>query len=274
MLCPTPTETISESVRLDRTRRERIEHLCIELSHGYYFRFPWDIIAREALAIVRPGVDISPLWRPPRINRSSEAENAASSHAIWKDSSAFERAVNPLPADELKAIFVSKAAKEFSPSELGYMSAVDWLRMVRSRLNKLRNGQMIDDEQFMIQMICGALVEMQVTDREIKGLLRSIQRGQWLEIPMLTCWFALDGLSLYGQLFRRRRYRYNDEWDKFRAGAAFHAANCFITDRGMAAALRQLGLPNPGFFDVFSVTETKAIVTYLKAATDTADHST
>ena len=75
LLCPTPTETITESVHLDRARRERIERLCAELSHGYYFRFPWDVIAREALAKVRPGVDTLQLWRPPRIHKSTDAEN-------------------------------------------------------------------------------------------------------------------------------------------------------------------------------------------------------
>ncbi len=266
ILCPTPTETISESVHLDRRRRERIEQLCAELSHGYYFRFPWDVIAREALARVRPGVDTLPLWRPPQVNKSSEAENTAHSRAIWKDSAGFENAANPLTPEELQSVFDSKASREFSPGDLSHMWAVEWLRMVRGHLNKLRNGQMIGDEQFIIQMICGTLVDMQVTDKEITGLLRNIQRGQWLEIPMLTCWFALDGLFIYDQLFRRRRYRYNDEWDKFRAGDAFHAAHCFITDRGMAAALRQLKLPMSGCFDVFSSVDAKAIVAYLRAA--------
>ena len=83
---------------------------------------------------------------------------------------------------------------------------------------------------------------------------------------MLTFWFALDGLFRDDQWGVGRRFKYNDEWDKFRAGEAFHYAHCFITDRGMAAALRRLELPTPGCFDVFSVTETKGIVAYLRAA--------
>jgi hypothetical protein len=82
---------------------------------------------------------------------------------------------------------------------------------------------------------------------------------------MLICWFALDGLSMYDQLHRGRRFEYNDEWDKYRAGEAFHCAQCFITDRGMAAALRQLKLVDSKHFEVFSATETKNIVAYLKA---------
>ena len=268
LLCPTPTETITESVHLDRARRERIERLCAELSHGYFFRFPWETIALEALAKVRPGIDTFPLWIPPRINRTSEFHNQASSRAIWKDSAAFENAVNPLTREELKFTRGSGFSKELPASHLGYLSAVEWLRLVRGHLNKLLNGQMLGAEQFIIQQICGTLVELRVTDKEITGLLRSIRRGQWLEIPILTCWFALDGLFLYDQLFRGRRFHYNDEWDKFRAGEAFHCAHCFVTDRGMAAALRRLALPNPGYFDVFSATETKGIVTYLKAAND------
>jgi hypothetical protein len=266
LLCPIPTETITESVHLDRARRERIEQLCAELSHGYYFRLPWDVIAREALAKVRPGIDTFPLWIPPRINQTSESEKLASSRTIWKDSAGFENGVNPLSPEELKFTRGSGFSKELPASHLGYLSAVEWLRLVRGYLNKLRNGQMLGDEQFIIQQICGTLVEMHITDKEITGLLRSIQRGQWLEIPMLTCWFALDGLFIYDQLFRGRRVQYNDEWDKFRAGEAFHYAHCFITDRGMAAALRRLGLPTPGYFDVYSATETKGIVAYLKAA--------
>jgi hypothetical protein len=269
LLCPTPTETISESVHLDRTRRKRIERLCWELSLGYYFCFPWEVIAREALAKVRPSVDTFPLRIPPRINRSTDAQNEASSRAIRKDSVAFESAVNPLTAAERKTLRASGASKEISAAELGYRLAVEWLRMVRGHLNKLRNGQMIGDEQFIIQQICGTLLQMHVTDAEITDLLRNIQRGQWLEIPMLQCWFALDGLFLYDQLFRSRRYRYNDEWDKYRAGDAFHCAHCFITDQGMAAALRHAGLLNPGTFDVFSSVETKRIVAYLQAANGT-----
>jgi hypothetical protein len=262
LLCPTPTETISESIHLDRPQRERIEHLCAELSHGYYFRFPWDVIAREALAKVRPGVETFPLWNPPRTNRSTDAENDAASRAIWTDRAKFDSAVNPLTPEELKPLSASGASKEFSAGDLGYSWAVEWLRMVRSHLNKLRNDQMLGDEQFIIQQICGALVQMRVTDGEITGLLRSIQRGQWLEIPMLQCWFALDGLFLYDQMFRGRRYCYNDEWDKFRAGDAYHCAHCFITDRGMAAALKHAGLLSPGTFDAFSSVDTKGILAY------------
>jgi hypothetical protein len=92
-----------------------------------------------------------------------------------------------------------------------------------------------------------------VTDKEITAQLRSIQRGEWLEIPMLVCWFALDGLFVFDQLHRGRRFEYNDEWDKYRAGDAFHSAHCFITDGGMASALRQGGLPNPDIFRCFQL---------------------
>jgi hypothetical protein len=67
------------------------------------------------------------------------------------------------------------------------------------------------------------------------------------------------------QLHRGRRFEYNDERDKFRAGDAYHSVDCFITDRGMAAALRQLKLADPDYFDVFSATETKNIAAHLKA---------
>ena len=265
-LCPTPTETISESVHLDRARREGIERVCAALSHGYFFRLPWQIIALEALAKVRPGVDTFPLWVPARRDKASESENETSSRAIWKEKAEFEREVNPLTPQELKSVRGAGASKEFPARRLGYLSAVEWLRLVRGYLNKMRNGQPLGDEQFIIQQICATLIELRVTDKEITGLLRSIQRGQWLEIPTLTCWFALDGLFLYDQLHRGRRFEYNDEWDKYRAGDAFHCAHCFITDRGMAAALRQLSLPAPDYFQVFSATETKSIVAYLKAA--------
>jgi len=70
---------------------------------------------------------------------------------------------------------------------------------------------------------------------------------------------------MYDQLHRGRRFEYNDEWDKYRAGEAFHCAQCFITDLGMAAALMQLKLVDSKHFEVFSATETKNIVAYLKA---------
>jgi hypothetical protein len=270
ILCPTPTETISESVHLSRPKRDGIECVCAELSHGYFFRFPWQIIALEALAKVRPGIDTFPLWIPPRIHTPSEAENEASSRTIRLEKTKFEDAVNPILSEEEKSAISVGDRKEFPKSRLAYMSAVGWLRVVRGYLNKLRNDQMLGDEQFIIQQICGTLVELRITDKEIAGLLRNIQRGEWLKIPMLACWFALDGVFLYDQLHRGRRFEYNDEWDKYRAGDAFHCAHCFITDRGMASAIRQAGLRNSDNFEVFSIQETKGIVAYLKAAIDSA----
>jgi len=264
VICPTPTETISESVHLDRTRREGIERVCADLSQGYFFRFPWEIIAPEALAKIRPGTDTFPFWIPQQINKGSDVENEVSSQAIWKDKVNFEKTVNIELSREERSAIRSSGSKQFPADHLAYLSAIEWLRLVRGYLNKLRNDQLLGDEQFIIQQICGVWIDLQVTDKEITGLLRSIQNGQWFEIPMLACWFALDGLFMYDQLHRGRRFEYNDEWDKYRAGEAFHCTHCFITDRSMASALRQLKFANPKYFHVFSATEATIIVAYLK----------
>ena len=271
LLCPTPTETISESIHLDSARREGIERVCAELSRGYFFRFPWQIIALEALAKVRPGTDTLPLWIPDQVTKVSESRNDASSREIWKEKAEFESAVNFVISQEQRPAIRCGASKEFPARRLGYSSAVEWLRSVRGYLNKLRNDQPLGDEEFIIQQICSTLIDLRVTNEEITGLLRSIQRGQWLEIPLLACWFALDGLFSHDQLHRSRRREYNDEWDKYRAGEAFHCAHCFITDRGMAAALRQLQLHSSDYFQVFSATETENIVAFLKAAVQEVD---
>lgn len=266
LLCPTPTETISETTHLSRNQRDAIMQTCAGLSRGYFFRFPWETIALEVLAKVRAGIDTFPFWIPPRITESEEAENERSSRAIWKEKIEFEREVN-IP--EIKQFRLLPGRNEFPIAKLAYRSAVEWLKLVRGYLNKLRNDKMLGDEQFIIQQICRCLIELKVTDTEISGLLQGIRNGEWLEIRMLTCWFLLDGFFMYDQLNRGRYFEYNDEWDKYRAGDAFHSAHCFITDRGMASALRQLKLEIPDYFEVFSVAEPKRIVSYLQTAIGT-----
>jgi hypothetical protein len=91
-----------------------------------------------------------------------------------------------------------------------------------------------------------------------------LQRGEWIKIPLLLCWLSLDGLLLFDSLQRGRKFKGNDEWDKFRAATAFHFAHCFITDRGVAAMLRQLKFEDSQNFVVFSVAEAKGIIKYLK----------
>jgi hypothetical protein len=136
---------------------------------------------------------------------------------------------------------------------------------LRKYLNKFRNGQTIGDEQFVIQQILARLNALQVTDQEITGLLRGIQEGSLFRIPILFCWLLLNGLLLYDYLQRGRKFEYNDETDKYRAATAFHFAHGFITDRGMAAMLRQLKFEDPDFFSVFSVSETPQITKFLKS---------
>lgn len=269
LICPTPTETITESIHLDRSRQESIERLCAVLSCGYFFRFPWEIIAQEALAKIRPGLEVSPFfWLPPQRTEGSQSENAARSEAIQRDRINYENAVNIEMSAEEKSLVKSRISKQFSTHDLAYASATSWLDRVGENLKRMLNGQPFKDEDFIIEQLCVTLMELQVTEKEMAVLLRNVQSGEWLNIPMLTCWFALEGLFTYDQVFRSRRYEYNDEWDKYRAGEAYHCADCFITDRGMAAALKQVGLAGLNDFNVFSVVETKKIVDYLKAAVD------
>jgi hypothetical protein len=257
ILCPTSPVTLIETTHLPRVERQKIERVCREISGGYFVRFFWEIIAREALARVRPGVETFPLWVPDWLNETSEAQNEANSLAMWAEGDKLEAAVNSceLPGRQ----------KNYSVQDAIYANGTYWFQLVVERLNKLTNGQMIGDEQFVIQQVCGALVELGVTDGEIAGMLQDIERGDWFEIPILTCWLSLEGLLLYDQIQRGGRFKCNDEWDKFRAGEAYQFAHCFITDGGMAGALKRLGLQDPDNFEVFSVTETNRIIEYLKA---------
>jgi hypothetical protein len=259
VLCPTPPETISESIHLPRSDRERIENLSNELSCGYFTKLFWQIIAQEILAKVRPGMDTSHLFLPPLIrNESSDFEVESLAQRIWKDKEGFEQACNVLE-EPLKI-------KGFPAQYMIDVAISDWLDWMRRYLNKFRNGQEIDDKQFYYKQIFEALRDFQITDKEITGLLRAARTQEWLGIPFITCWLSLEGLLMYENMQHGRRFKYNDEFDKSRAATAFHVGNCFITDHKMTTMLKQLGADNSEYFDfkVFSVKEPKNIIAYLK----------
>ena len=260
ILCPTPLETINESIHLPRPDRERIENLCNELSCGYFTKFFWQIIAQEILAKVRLGVDTSCLFLPSQIrNESSDFEIEALAQRIWRDKDGYEKASNVLE-EPLKI-------KGFPPQYMIDAAITNWLNWMRRYLNKFRNGQAIDDQQFPYKEIFDALCDLRITDKEVTGLLRASRTIEWLGIQFITCWLGLEGLLMYEQMQHGRKFRYNDEIDRSRAATAFHIGNCFITDYKMATMLKQLGLDNSKHFDfkVFSVSEPKNIVTYLKS---------
>ena len=259
ILCPTPLETISESIHLSRPDRERIENLCNELSCGYFTKFFWQIIAQEILARVRPGVDTSCLFLSPQIrNESNDFEIKALAQRIWKDKGGYEKACNVLE-EPLKL-------KGFPTQYMKDVAIIEWLNWMRRYLNKFRNGQEIDEQYFYFHQIFQSLRYLQITDKEITGLLRASRTIEWLGIPFITCWLSLEGLLMYEQMQHGRKFRYNDELDRSRAATAFHVGNCFITDQKMMTMMKQLGVDDSNYFDfkVFSIGEPKNIITYLK----------
>src|SRR5690242_11256348 len=72
LLCPTPAETITESVHLDGAERKKVEQLYLELGCGWFIKFFWQLIAESALALVRPGFEPTPLWLPQHLNPATE----------------------------------------------------------------------------------------------------------------------------------------------------------------------------------------------------------
>lgn len=265
VLCPVPVETFIESVHLPAADQKRVQNLCLELSQGYFVKYFWELIAQEILATVRPNTDTFPLWMPQQINEVTEEQNFKHREAIWKERNSMEADVNSFERPARDKGFTIAQAQELSIS--------NWMGMMRSYLNKFRNGRVIGDEQFIIQQTLGSLNQLRVTDKEIAGLLKGIQNGSWLKIPLLLCWLFLDGFLTFDYIQRGRRFELNDEWDKFRAAAAFQFAHCFITDRGMATMLRQLKFQDDEIFAVFSVAETKEIIAYFKSINDdTAEH--
>jgi hypothetical protein len=258
VLCPTPTETINESIHLSRLDRKRIEVLTDELSCGYLTKFFWQIIAQEILSKIRPGMDTSHLWLPKHRNEISDFEVEPLTRQIWKDKKGFEQACNVLE-EPLKI-------KGFPPQYMIDVAISDWLNWMRRYLNKFRNGQEIDDKQFYYKQIFEAFRDFQITDKEITGLLRAARTQEWLGIPFITCWLSLEGMLMYENMQHGRRFKYNDEFDKSRAATAFHVGNCFVTDHKMTTMLKQLGADNSELFDfkVFSVKEPKNIIAYLK----------
>ena len=257
IICPTASETIAETSHLPRADRKKIEELSEELSLGYYTKFFYDLIAQEILATVRPNVDTFPVFIPTMRQDVSDEANLKGSQAIRKEKEDIELFVNSLERPEKD--------KSFTLKEAQHLAVSNWLGMMRKYLNKFRNGQMIGDEQFVIQQVLAKLNELKVTDTEISGLLQGIKNKSWLKIPLLLCWLFLDGLLTYEYFQRGRKFEYNDETDKYRAATAFHFAHGFITDRGMTAMLRQLKFEDPEFFSVFSVSETQRITTFLKS---------
>jgi hypothetical protein len=257
VLCPTASETIAETSHLPRTDRKKIEKLSEELSQGYYTKFFYDLVAQEILATVRLNVNTLPLFIPPMSQDISDEENLKGSQAIRKEKEDIEHWANSLKLPGRDKSFTLKEAQK--------MAVSGWLGLVRKYLNKFRNGQMIGDEQFVIQQILAKLNELKITDAEITGLLQGIKNESWLKIPLLLCWLFLDGLLTYEYFQRGRKFEYNDETDKYRAATAFHFAHGFITDRGMTAMLRQLKFEDPEIFSVFSVSETQRIIAFLKS---------
>lgn len=257
ILCPVEVLTIAETSHLPFNERILIENLSEELARGYYAKPFFELIAQEILATVRPGMDTFPLWLPTNKTTTTEEESLNGSLAILKEKEEIEAWSRTLKLPEKD--------RSLTVEDLQQIAVSNWFNLMRSYLNKYRNEQMIGDEQFVIQQILAKLNDFRVTDKEIAGLLRGIQDESWLRIPIILCWLFLDGLLLYDELQRGRKFEYNDETDKFRAATAYQFAHAFITDRGVTAALRQLNFDDPECFSVFSVSETQKIIAFLKS---------
>jgi hypothetical protein len=257
ILCPVDVLTIAETSHLPINERKLIENLGEELACGHYVKPFFELIAQEILATVRPDMDTFPLWLPTNKKAATEDENLKGTNAILKEKEEIET--------WFKTLEFPEKDRSFTVAEAQRIAVSNWFSLMRGYLNKFRNGQLIGDEQFVIQQILAKLNDYSVTDKEITGLLRGIQEESWLRIPIILCWLLLDGLLLYDAFQRGRKLEYNDETDKFRAATAYHFAHGFITDRGMAASLRQLKFEDPEYFSVFSVPETQKIITFLKS---------
>jgi hypothetical protein len=254
LLCPIPPEMITESMCLPLHERNKIFEIQQELSHGLAIGFFWELIAETALSLVNPTFGVSPI-RVVKIREPSEAANAASKAKFLLEREKLEAWINSEFTESVDWMTLETAT---------VIIASQWMKIFRSNLNKLRNGHPIGDEDFIVQEVCRTLISLGVSDKELSDMLAGIRDGDWFRIPVLACYIALEGSLWFDIMKSGRRYKGNDEWDRYRAACAYHCTDCFITDGAMAFMMRKLKYVNLEYFNVFSVTQESEILSYLK----------
>jgi hypothetical protein len=235
LICPAPPESFAETAPLrNASHRLSIKTLLVELSANWYFKFPWEILAEAALSLARPGFNPLPL-RFHHYKPSAGPEDEVQAQIQEAEGLMIETWVNLIPTPQMPR-------GETTVQKCAYKWAISWLQSIRSHLNRLRNGHPIWDDNFILQQMCGVLVDHQITDDEIRQMLADLKHGKWLEIPYFHCLYMLEGLALYQTFYHQRRYTMNFYWDAWRAAAAYSTGDVFVSEGALISHMQELDL--------------------------------
>jgi hypothetical protein len=218
IVSPIPYETELETVPCTLDRRERIEALLLELSHGLRFKGFWEILEEETIALGREQVDLCPLKMPERSEISPPWMSAAWVRQLKKVMQLRLDAFTH--TDERSDLTVLHIQTELTLSRCG-----DFYR----NLENLRNGAPLNPEYNMTAGICDYLVKNHITPEEIVTLRDAVINHKWEAIPVLHYHNMLSAQAEHDYL-QGRVATANDDIDRDRTAVALFAADYYLTE--------------------------------------------
>lgn len=257
LLCPIPKETIVETIPCVRENRIKIRDLQQRLSRGFSFKTFELIEAEKTLALVRPAQNPFPYERI--VWHSVENDVLA-----YKQREVLSKGRQRM-VDRMNA-FVDPPGRK----ELSFRVVRDGILLERAsslchQLEGLINGQPLDESDPLHINLCQYLLDQGITEVELNRLLEKIENLSWDAIPLLFFHAALGSLLEFDML-RGRKYKVNDEIDRFRLSVGLHASDIVITDASMTHLARRLEVEFGMELGVFAMMEHDAIKTELRSA--------
>jgi len=252
ILCPLPYETVLESTACDKPTRIALTDLVDKISGGWKIKCFDELIGEETIHLVRTQ-PIRLLDRYANLIPVDDDHNKRMARA-------FEDAKSDMEA--------RAQAFQYEAEQLGRPVAE-----VKKSVDLGRAGQLYRDIKRLLAgqtagMECPAfaqdLIRAKFTKEELEELIEHIIHHRFDAIPVNFIEARMGAQWEYEMTRLRlnpRKYKFNDEIDRWRAAVALAYCDMLITDSGAAAIARAAvrGFENAFTCQIFSVRETDAI---------------
>lgn len=255
-ICPIPDETVWETAFLPTQPHDRVKSIQSRLSQGVHFKSFQQLLAEEVLALVRPGIDLTP-WNPgdwETLRRQVVGSASLNDLKLFKKS--VETQFNERVIDR-------------SNENLRYPDLLQHIRKkftldLYHNLDRLKTTRRLITTCPYTAFVCEFLGKNDISGEEIEQLKKLVLRHKYWAIPILFYYCLLVARLEFDLLSGgARKPKVNDEVDLSRTATALGSADAYICEVEMAETCKKAKVSDYTHVRVFSVRETNAILGYL-----------
>ena len=255
IVCPMPLETLVESAPCDRATRTAIEDFFHSVSGGTRFRAYSEILVDKTLALVRADheavafAEMGSGWAA----RDEAARDTREFHSQTRDRMIARIQTYNFPA----------GAEDMTAEQIFRSSSLERCGMLWRDLQKFVLTPATPATDYETPWLMSGLIAHELTGVEAQQLSEAVRFHHWE--PIFVNFFDLmlgsrwDHDSVHGQ----RRYKPNDEIDRWRAAVALAHSDLFITDSGTADLCRRAIVADYTPTVVFSTKQADEILQFL-----------